>query len=465
MIHRLCAPLVIVAGLCVGCERAEPLPDVDYAAVLAQIHAEHQPAGEDAWPLYAPLVERYWDTSSLTYVRIEEPDGGFTIRDFDCLLEGQWGDPRHEHFLAVLDEHKGIFDTLEAAAALPACVFPVSDEDGMLTVGWRTPSAFHRFAKLGAAAMRQAAHSGDWDEVERLLDIGLNMGTHVARHPSLIGPLVGAAVWQRFIREATLLALELGPPPEVAERMAARLEPVIELEGVPPTWPALAHRVEVHSLTAQNVIHQAEIAEWAAETEEDDTAEVWLHSDEAESTAPQTEEERREEKVFQAVAEGVASAWDMMEEPVTAQTFRDIDDAFDRLEAWAAQPAQERLVRGPDLPEYEYSLIGASANAMVRAFEQRDRMRVETVANVITLRLVAHRQRTGAWPGSLDDLDLGDRAVDPFFGLRFIYAAPTDPDGWPSLRVPDTHPLFSGSIPDRFLEQIHPRQPLYEDTR
>lgn len=402
-----------------------PRPTVDsIAAALAQVHAEVQPVGADAWPLYETL-EAQFDSPTI-FIRVRDGDDE-TLRRLSELNDGAWGDPRHAPLLQALDDRRAALDVLDRAAARPACVFPIVVVDGDAIDPFTGSAVLSAGADVNRAAMRDAAHRGDWIEVERRLTTGMRMATHLTRHPLIASSLVGHVNALKIAEEAALLAFETPMPASVARRLAGVIEESDVNGATPRDWPLAGEHLMVEG---------ALLAMASAEDEPGDA-----------------DDEFEDEE------------WTDEEPPVTAETFARLDLVCALLGVWMRGTPHARFAGRVELPEGvdDHPLVESAAGALSRFSLDRDRFAMLRRGHALALRIAAFRAEEGRWPRTLDDLGVGDKANEPVFGARYEYTPPASRDALPTLRIADTLPVYSESA-KVMREVIRPRRALGEDS-
>jgi hypothetical protein len=460
-----------LAGLAISSlTLAEPSPPSHdgIAGAIVQLHAEVQPSagGEDAWRIYEQLRERY--SKSVLFVKVPEGDNDYSLRNLDELNSGDWGDPRHAELLLLLEVHRPTLAILDEAAMRSACIFPIEfGADGTVSI-FSTFRVMQSAKQINLAAMREAANRADWDEVERRLRTGLRMAEHQARSPVMIGSLMGHVVATLHTREAATLATELPMPGLVARRLASIIESNDVNRAVPIGWPIEGERLNAVAMLASIAEDQAE-AETLDEFEDD---EEWDEGewDDAEHVAPDEPEADAEggedsgDDGLKAFAESMASAWNAMEVPITEETFAQQDAAFDELARWAQLPPMVRFSKRIEWPEDRHSLVTLSGEAFEKFLLDRDRLAIVRQGHALGLRLASLKSGIGRWPTSLDELGPTVNTRDPVFGEVYEYAPPTEPDALPTLRIPNSLPVYppSGEAQRQLLQ---PRMRMYEDLR
>lgn len=227
-----------------------------------------QPEGEDAWPRFEALVrDRLGVDLSSDDPWASERAKAFLRAPFDDALQGAFADERTRAAMDDLAQYADVLPMLDAIADAPAFFMPFTASDDVATVAdafdarsrWLL-SVGLRPSSLNAAAMRNAAERGNWDEVERRLVTGVRFGRHLGRTPLMATRSIGGSFEAMAWSELATILTERTPPRAAIERLLRTYEHL----GEPPTMAdALeGERIAARGFLAYNLLSTRSEFDW-----------------------------------------------------------------------------------------------------------------------------------------------------------------------------------------------------------
>ncbi len=425
---------------------AAPTPTVDTLALMNEIVAAGQPAGENAWDLYYDFLVNKFQASSngvgsgfarLEQLRIDGPIG-----------EGAWDAIDRTPWLALIDEFSEELGMLAAAADRPRYHKPY--RSGLTALDHADAAAadppepawmillpelsyLRRLALVNAGVMRAAAHAGNWKEAAVRFRVGLRFGESLTRQAAALEGLVGAGMMQIALSEAARISDEFDIQPEAAAMFIAELDS-IEFSSA---------RVTPRLLAGERGLALDAIQWTFTDNGAGDGAPILSLISALSNSRTPTPLER------------MSNILGVMYYPRRAHVERVVGEYFDML-IESTNDAERRL----NIDRSENGAVGALAitgnlknwlaPSLSRLFVTMSHTESRLAGVRVMMRLEQLRAATGAWPGSLEGA-LGAEAVDPVTGRVFEYEPLAgDPAGRAyELRLP-----WSGLIDGRFLAPI-----------
>ncbi len=203
----LAAIAVAIGTAVVNAYRARPNIAVDYAVEAQRLSMEHQPKGEDAWPMIAACLE---ELNSIEEQLLEEqpelvdrfPDypSYSHITDYAPPEEGEF--PEVEVIRRL--RRSNFFDRAAEAASAPRCI--PAFRPGLALHEWPFEGNFApALTRLIAATMRLAVLEGQLGQVDGLLGTNLGVIRHQSWYPLAIHRLGAESSYMRLMRELSFL--------------------------------------------------------------------------------------------------------------------------------------------------------------------------------------------------------------------------------------------------------------------
>lgn len=423
---------------------AAPTPRIDTIALMNEIVAAGQPAGENAWDIYYDLLVNKFQASSngagAGFARFEQ------LRIDGPMGEGAWDAIDRTPWLALIDEFSEELGMLAAAADRPRFHKPY--RTGLTALDppdAASPAAFgpfwsillpeqgmlRRLGAINAGVMRAAAHTGEWRVAADRFRAGLRFGRLLTQQATLIESLVGITVIDLTLYEAARIADELEMPDEAATMFIEE----IDAFGY-SSAEAAARIIENERRTTLDAV------QWVfTDNGAGDGVPLPAHAFAIDNGAP-----TRAERLWNILG---PIMWKRR-----AETVRLTEQYFDRLGGAVADPAGRIRSDALEQQMLDNTVVGTLSEMLIPALSRISRVMSATESRLagvrVMMRLEQVRAAAGALPGSLEGA-LGAEAVDPVTGRVFEFEPLAgDPAGRAyELRLP-----WSGLIEGRFLAPI-----------
>lgn len=364
-----------------------PVERVDYVSWMNELG---QVAGPDAAPLYNAAIAAYQDYKGAPelYER--------AVREDEALFL-----PEMQSFL---DANTAALEMFRAGAQLPARSWQRQSADGMLiSVLLPELAPMRQLARLSVFESRRLAAEGRPGEAAELLIDTAAAGGHLRGGATLIEDLVGLAM--QSLAHGSILDLyehtgDTFDYTAVAERLVSTAERAgqgqLALLGERAFFRDTIQRVWKYDAGRDAFIPDYQVIDAIVPLVDDDTA-LSTRSALLEEMLPEEYEAmvREAESFYEALESGLAQSF-----PVGSELIAEVE-------------ARTQTSTNP--------MLRVLIPAIGRVHAIRTRSEATTRATVLIAQVQAYRQRYGVYPDSLETLEVGRFAVDPFTEQPFRY--------------------------------------------
>ncbi|TVQ32575.1 MAG: hypothetical protein EA376_05370 [Phycisphaeraceae bacterium] len=413
---------------------------------LNELAASRQPEGEDAWPIYARILQEDlsvdFDVNTRTGNQLYDEVRRLNMAGRH-LYFSEWMDPslaaERERFESV----RHLLQRLDEAADAPEfSIRYTSPADGesqhrVLLPGLSHLSSLHLLNIIG---LQIAAAEDDWDEVARRFRTAQSMSRHLTFIPALLTWNHSVAMHWTTHDELMSILMALDVPADACEQMLEALD------DLPRPATPLWMMYEGERLLTANAIQWIYTPGKRGFMVYSGLLRLGLNRS---IDSLNTGFFNRATTPYLERAANLHPR--MFDTPRRGDTQRAVDDVYDAVVAHlkgdgstfdSLQTFTTDRVQGDPIAE---------RSARVAIFYMPSIMSAHTMQRsmAVMLRLELFHARAGRWPDSLDEAMTPEQATDPVSGLAFRYErTPDDPHGRPYvLRAPEPYP-YDAVVPD-----------------